>query len=179
MCEFSWDFQGLSPILQVAPPGMDPGDTSHEDKRQCPLLIAPLRQGRLNFNVSSVGAISITEAATSRESREGLYDWKFINALVSPDDESPKRLIDVLHDKRTMKKLLQVVDLLNNDLYKFANYLLTQGKHTGCRYFVCCITPCQAILMCFLFCLFGQSVESAKYFRARRCHRCGACHPRT
>ena len=125
-CEFSWDFQGLSPILQVAPLGIDPGEASHEERRQCPLLISPLRQGRLNFNVSSVGAISITQAATSRESRQGLYDWKFINALISPDDESPKRLIDVLHDKRSMKKLLQVVDLLNNDLYKFLDYLLTQ-----------------------------------------------------
>ncbi len=48
---------------------------SHEDKDQLPLLIAPLRQGRLNFNVSPVGGITITQAATSRESKEGLYDW--------------------------------------------------------------------------------------------------------
>jgi hypothetical protein len=48
---------------------------SHEEKDQLPLLIAPLRQGRLNFNVSPVGGITITQAATSRESKEGLYDW--------------------------------------------------------------------------------------------------------
>jgi hypothetical protein len=48
---------------------------SHEEKDQLPLLIDPLRQGRLNFNVSPVGGITITQAATSRESKEGLYDW--------------------------------------------------------------------------------------------------------
>jgi len=74
-CEFSWDFQGLSPMLQVTSIGLNPADASHEDKRQLPLLIAPLRQGRLNFNVSPVGGITITQAVTSRESKEGLYDW--------------------------------------------------------------------------------------------------------
>lgn len=62
-------------MLQVTSIGLNPADASHEDKRQLPLLIAPLRQGRLNFNVSPVGGITITQAVTSRESKEGLYDW--------------------------------------------------------------------------------------------------------
>jgi hypothetical protein len=65
-CELSWDFNGLSPILQVTDVG-----ASYEDKQQVSLVIAPLRQGRLNFHVSSVGGIRITKAKTSREDREG------------------------------------------------------------------------------------------------------------
>ena len=125
-CELSWDFQGLSPILQVTEPGESPADAMHENKRQMSLLIAPLRQGRLNFHVSPVGGIVITKAKTSREDRQGLYDWKFFNALVSPDDESANRLMKVVHDKRTMGKLLQVVELINTDLHKFMRYILKQ-----------------------------------------------------
>jgi hypothetical protein len=125
-CELIWDFQGLSPILQVTPLGQSPEDAVPENKKQVSILIAPLRQGRLSFHVSPVGGISITKAATSREDKEGLYDWKLFNALVSPDEESAGRIIDVLHDKRTMDKLLQVVKLINEDLCKTLRYLLRQ-----------------------------------------------------
>jgi hypothetical protein len=125
-CELSWDFQGLSPILQVTSVGESPEDAAPENKEQVSLLIAPLRQGRLSFRVSSVGGISIFKASTSREDKEGLYDWKFFNALVSPDEESAGRIIDVLHDKRTMEKVLQVIKFLNADLHKFSRYILTQ-----------------------------------------------------
>lgn len=124
-CELSWDFQGLSPILQVTDIGLNPENVMHEKKEQVTLLIAPLRQGRLNFHVSPVGGINITKAATVREDKEGLYDWKFFNALVSPD-ESPERLIDVIHDKRTMNKLLQVIKLINRDAHKVATYVMNQ-----------------------------------------------------
>eukprot|EP00547_Thalassionema_nitzschioides_P004710 CAMPEP_0194221614 /NCGR_PEP_ID=MMETSP0156-20130528/30974_1 /TAXON_ID=33649 /ORGANISM="Thalassionema nitzschioides, Strain L26-B" /LENGTH=2052 /DNA_ID=CAMNT_0038952077 /DNA_START=235 /DNA_END=6393 /DNA_ORIENTATION=+ len=125
-CELSWDFQGLSPILQVTKPGQSPAQAMHENRRQISILIPPLRQGRLNFHVSSVGGIAIKEAKTSREDREGLYDWKFFNALVSPDEESPERLLKVVHDKRSMEKLLQVLELINADLHKIMRYVLTQ-----------------------------------------------------
>jgi hypothetical protein len=125
-CELSWDFQGLSPILQVTSVGESPEDAAPENKEQVSLLIAPLRQGRLSFRVSSVGGISIFKASTSREDKEGLYDWKFFNARVSPDEESAGRIIDVLHDKRTMEKVLQVIKFLNADLHKFSRYILTQ-----------------------------------------------------
>ena len=124
-CELSWDFQGLSPILQVTEIGLNPESAMHEKKEQVSLLIAPLRQGRLNFHVSPVGGINITKAATVREDKEGLYDWKFFNALVSPD-ESAERLFDVIHDKRTMKKLLQVIKLVNKDAHKVATYVMNQ-----------------------------------------------------
>jgi hypothetical protein len=85
-CELSWDFQGSSPILQVTNVGHSPANATHENKHQVSLLIPPLRQGRFNFHVSSVGGIQITQAVTSRENRDGLYDCKFFNAIVSPDD---------------------------------------------------------------------------------------------
>jgi hypothetical protein len=125
-CELSWDFQGLSPILQVTPLGMSPAFAQPENKKQASLLVAPLRQGRISFHVSSVGGISIQKAVTSREHKEGLYDWKFFNALVSPDDDSFSRIIDVLHDKLTMNKLLQVTQLVNEDIYKILKYILRQ-----------------------------------------------------
>ena len=125
-CELSWDFQGLSPILQVTEVGLSPEDVTHENKEQVSLLIAPLRQGRLNFHVSPVGGINITKAVTSREDKEGLYDWKFFNAIVSPDEESAERLMDVIHDKRTMNKLLQVIKLVNADAHRLLRYILTQ-----------------------------------------------------
>jgi hypothetical protein len=125
-CELSWDFQGLSPILQVTAPGKSPAEATPEDKQQMSLLVAPLRQGRLSLNVSSVGGINITKAATSREDKEGLYDWKFFNAIVSPDQDSAGRILDVLHDKRTMEKLLQVIQLVNKDLHKILRYVLRQ-----------------------------------------------------
>ncbi len=124
-CELSWDFQGLSPILQVTDIGLNPENVMHEQKEQVFLLIAPLRQGRLNFHVSPVGGINITKAATVREDKEGLYDWKFFNALVSPE-ESAERLLDVVHDKRTMSKLLQVIKLINKDAHRVAHYVIDQ-----------------------------------------------------
>ena len=80
-CECIWDFQGSSPMLQIARVGQSPADVSHENRKQVSMLIPPLRQGRLNFHVSSVGGIKFKEAATVRENKEGLYDWKFFNAL--------------------------------------------------------------------------------------------------
>ena len=126
-CEVHWDFQGSSPILQVTAAGQSPANVSHEDRKQVSLLISSLRQGRFNLNVSSVGGITITEAKTTRANGEGLYDWKFFNAIFSPDEESPQRLFQVLHDKRSMNKLLQVVDLINADLGKLMKYILKQG----------------------------------------------------
>jgi hypothetical protein len=125
-CDLSWDFQGLSPILQVTSLDQTPEDAVPESKQQVSLLISPLRFGRISFHVSSVGGIQIKKAATSREDKEGLYDWKFFNALVSPDETSMKRIIDVIHDKRTMEKLLQVIHLINVDLHKLLKYLLQQ-----------------------------------------------------
>jgi hypothetical protein len=125
-CDLCWDFQGLSPILQVTQPGSSPETALPENKDQVSLLVAPLRQGRFSLNVSPVGGISITKAKTSREDREGLYDWKFFNALVSPDDESAGRILDVLHDKRTMGRMLQVMKLLSNDLHRILEYGLRQ-----------------------------------------------------
>ena len=127
-CELSWDFQGSSPILQVTSVGHSPANASHENRDQVAVLISDLRQGRLNFRVSDVGGISFKQAATSRAHREGLYDWKFFNALVSPDEESPDRIFLVLHDKRTMRKLLQVIKLINSDLEEILRYILIQGK---------------------------------------------------
>lgn len=126
LCELSWDFQGLSPILQVTPPGESPEDALPEGKEQVSLLIAPLRQGRFSLQISSVGGIEVKKAATSRDHKEGLYDWKFFNALVSPDESSAKRIYDVLHDKRTMLKLLQVVKLINVELHNIMEYSLRQ-----------------------------------------------------
>lgn len=48
--------------------------------------------------------------------------------MVSPDEESPARIMQVIHDKRTMRKLLQVVRLLNKDLGTVLDHVLTQGK---------------------------------------------------
>ena len=124
--EILWDFQGLSPILQVTEVGLEPETVNHEKKEQVSLLIAPLRQGRLNLKVSEVGGVSIEKAATSREDKEGLYDWKFFNALVSsnPDQQSAERLLDVIHDKRSMKKILQVIKLVNAEVYKILDFVL-------------------------------------------------------
>jgi len=126
--ELLWDFQGLSPMLQVTEIGLEPETVNHERKEQLSLLIAPLRQGRLSAKISEVGGVSIEKAATSREDKEGLYDWKFFNALVSsnPDPQSAERLLDVIHDKRSMNKLLQVVRLINNDIYKALDFVFTR-----------------------------------------------------
>ena len=126
-CEVSWDFNGTSPILQTVDVGLSPLHASHENRRQVEILIYDLRQGRLNLQVSPVGGLSVKKAATTREDREGLYDWKFFNALVAPDEESASRLLQVIHDKRSMKKLLAVIKLLNSDLERVARYALTRA----------------------------------------------------
>jgi hypothetical protein len=125
-CEIGWDFQGLSPILQITDIGDIPEKAAPEKRKQASLLIPPLRQGRLTLNVSSVGGISITKAATSRDDREGLYDWKFFNALVSPDSNSAARIMDVLHDKRSMNRILEVTKLVNEDIHRVLSFGLTQ-----------------------------------------------------
>jgi hypothetical protein len=125
-CDLSWDFQGLSPILQITSPGQSPAEALPENKVQVSLLISPLRQGRFSMNVSSVGGISITKAATSREDKEGLFDWKFFNALVSPDQGSMGRFLDILRDTRTVDKLLQIVKVVNDDLHELFRYSIKQ-----------------------------------------------------
>lgn len=70
-CEFNWDFQGSSPVLQSTSVGLSPEEATHEEKEQVNLLIYPLRQGRFNLNVSPVGGLTITQAATTRENKEG------------------------------------------------------------------------------------------------------------
>ena len=125
-CDLSWDFNGLSPILQVTSKDQTPESAGPENKQQVSLLISPLRFGLFSFHVSSVGGIQIKKAATAREDKDGLFDWKFFNALVSPDETSIQRILDVVHDKRTMKKLLQVTELVNKDLHKILQYVLKQ-----------------------------------------------------
>eukprot|EP00934_Nitzschia_sp_Nitz4_P007636 Nitzschia sp. Nitz4//scaffold156_size52432//1734//7901//NITZ4_006821-RA/size52432-snap-gene-0.12-mRNA-1//-1//CDS//3329537397//7626//frame0 len=125
-CELSWDFQGLSPVLQVVEVGFSPERVAHEQREQVAILVGSLRQGRLKFHVSPVGGINITKAATSREDKEGLYDWKFFNALVSPDQKSVERLLDVVHDRRSMNKILQVINLINKDAHRLAKFLTEQ-----------------------------------------------------
>jgi len=125
-CELAWDFQGSSPILQTTPQGQTPAQANHEDRRQVPLLIKDLCQGRLNLEVSSVGGISFTQASTTREDKVGLYDWKFFNAIVSPDDDSPARIMDVLHDKKTMHQLLSVIELINAEIERALRYFLSK-----------------------------------------------------
>ncbi len=56
----------------------------------------------------------------------GLYDWKFFNAIVSPDDQSAGHIMKVLHDKVTISKLLQVIELINKDLEKLLRYVMKQ-----------------------------------------------------
>lgn len=124
--QLAWDFQGSSPILQTTPPGQTPALSNHEDRQQVPLLIKDLCQGRLNLEVSSVGGISFTQASTIREDKVGLYDWKFFNAIVSPDDDSAARIIDVLHDKKTMHQLLAVMKLINSDIERAVRYALSK-----------------------------------------------------
>jgi hypothetical protein len=125
-CELAWDFQGSSPVLQTTKPGQTPAQSSHEDRQQVFLLIKALCQGRLNLDVSSVGGISFRQASTTREDKRGLYDWKFFNAIVSPDDDSPARILDVLHDKKTMYHLLEVTKLVNADIERALRYVLTK-----------------------------------------------------
>jgi len=125
-CEIAWDFQGSSPVLQVSKVGYNPANSSHEDRVQVHLLIKDLCQGRLCLEVSSVGGLKFTEAATLREDRDGLYNWKFFNSIVSPDEDSPARILDVMHDKKTMHKLLAVVKLVNDDLERALKYILTK-----------------------------------------------------
>lgn len=125
-CELAWDFQGSSPVLQTTKPGQTPAHSSHEERQQAFLLIKALCQGRLNLDVSSVGGISFRQASTTREDKRGLYDWKFFNAIVSPDDDSPARILDVLHDKKTMHQLLDITKLINADIERTLRYILTK-----------------------------------------------------
>lgn len=80
-CEFNWDFQGSSPILQSTSVGSSPEEAIHEEKEQVNLLIYSLRQGRFNLNVSSVGGLTITQAATTRENKEGKKGRFFIDIM--------------------------------------------------------------------------------------------------
>ena len=81
----------------------------------------------LNCEILKCKGIKITKAATTREHKEGLYDWKFFNALVSPDQEGASRLVDVLHDKPTMQKLVHVSKLINKELGNLFDYALKNG----------------------------------------------------
>jgi hypothetical protein len=64
-----------------------------------------------------VGGINITKAATGRQTKDGLFDWKFFNAIVSPDGD-PGALLDVVHHRPTMNRILEILELLNDDVYK-------------------------------------------------------------
>jgi hypothetical protein len=82
---------------------------------------------------------------------------KFFNALVSPDEESPARIMQVIHDKRTMRKLLQVVRLLNKDLGNVLDHVLTQGKDVTSHFIaigfaktITCLTIRAVVSLCSL-----------------------------
>ena len=51
---------------------------------------------------------------------------QFFNAIVSPDDDSPALILDVLHDKKTMHQLLEVTKLINADIERALRYVLTK-----------------------------------------------------
>lgn len=48
--------------------------------------------------------------------------------MVSPDEESAARLVDVMHDKPTMRKLAHISKLINKELGDIFDYALKQGK---------------------------------------------------
>ncbi|GMI05550.1 hypothetical protein TrVE_jg1864 [Triparma verrucosa] len=123
-CEFSWDMQGASPVLQVTDVGKTLEETEHEDKRSVEILLKALRQGRLNLNVSQVGGIHVTSAATGRESKEGLFDWKFFNAIVSPDADGAQRLLSVLEHRPTVGKVLEVAEVINPEISSILKYAI-------------------------------------------------------
>ncbi|GMI16022.1 hypothetical protein TrLO_g2083 [Triparma laevis f. longispina] len=123
-CEVSWDMQGASPVLQVTDVGKTLEETEHEDKRSVEVLLKALRQGRLNLNVSQVGGIHVTSAATGRESKEGLFDWKFFNAIVSPDADGAQRLLSVLEHRPTVGKVLEVTELINPEISSILKYAI-------------------------------------------------------
>ena len=125
-CEVAWDFQGASPVLQVTELGDTPLTTDFEKKKTAEILLPALRQGRLNLNVSQVGGVHITKAKTGRERKEGMFDWKFFNALVNPDADNTQKLLDVLHHRPTMNKMIEIVELINPELHDIAKYILTQ-----------------------------------------------------
>ena len=126
LVECSWDFQGSSPILQSSIiTGLNPAYANHEDKLALPILIPALRQGRVCLEVSSVGGINFKQASTGREFKDGLYDWKFFNALVSADSPSNITVLSaILQDKRTMNKLLAICKLVSADLHFVLQYIL-------------------------------------------------------
>ena len=45
---------------------------------------------------------------------------------MSPNDESAGHILKVVHDKRTMGKVIQIIKLVNHDLEKLASYILKQ-----------------------------------------------------
>ena len=48
--------------------------------------------------------------------------------VAADDGAYISRLFEILHDKRTMKKILQIATLVNHDLGRILDYFLKQGK---------------------------------------------------
>lgn len=96
----SWDMQGFSPILS--------GNGSTVE-----LFVPALRQGRLALKLNHVGGLQIETEDESGD--ENLYDARYFNALLNPDQEID-RWLALLEDEETVRHILDAARILSPEL---------------------------------------------------------------
>jgi len=126
-CVFGWTMGGKSPQLYR---------TKQVSKKKVDILLPPLREGRFNFIVNSIGGVKITRAEILNPSgaektdleHAHLFDWKFFNALIDPSSDpagASGRLYDVfVNHKPTMSVVIECVSLLSEPLSSFLNHVM-------------------------------------------------------
>jgi len=98
-----WDFQGESPVL-------------HGKGQSVVLFVPELRQGEVDVNLSPSGGITVTGE------EKGLYDARYFNALLNPEDDL-ERLLDIIRSDEAMDHVFAAVRVFSEDAWDWLNKL--------------------------------------------------------
>ncbi len=99
-----YDLQGASPVLGVlGQPGVEP-------------VVDELRQGAFELAVSPLGGLSISGP------EGGLYDARYFNALINPDQE-PERWFELLRSDEALDHVVATVRVFSDELADLAENL--------------------------------------------------------
>jgi len=89
----TWDLRGESPILS-------------QSGRRVELFVPPLRQGDLTVHLSPAGGITVGGEEW------GLYDARYFNALLNPEDEMG-RLLDILSSDEALDHVFAALEVFS------------------------------------------------------------------
>lgn len=95
--DVQWDFLNQSPVLR-------------KGRRKASLLVPDLRNGQFTVHISPTGGLTVSG------DEEGLYDARYFNALLNPQDELPK-ILEILSSEDAMDRVFAATEIVSKDVH--------------------------------------------------------------